>query len=206
MGIGRTADHVAGRLARVLHGFRGPRGSTLADLAPYLDRSPAELFPVPARPAEVRVHGSLGERLLRTTTLSWPSDHRVLCPRYEERHRGEYHRNGAVRARWVRPEGSARRRCLLYVHGWLEPGSWVEEALMFPRWTRELEVDVLHVALPFHGPRNPRGALFSGEYFWTADLVRSLEGVRQSIFDLRSALAWLRTEGYRDVGAAGVSL
>ena len=60
------------------------------------------------------------------------------------------------------------------------------------RMRSELEVDLLHVALPFHGRRNPRGALFSGEYFWTADLVRSVEAVRQAACDARAAFYYRR--------------
>jgi pimeloyl-ACP methyl ester carboxylesterase len=95
---------------------------------------------------------------------------------------------------------------LVYVHGWLEPGSWIEEALVFPGWVRNIDIDVVHVSLPFHGRRNPRGALFSGEYFWTADLVRSVEAVRQAIHDARSMAGWLRRQGYEQVGVAGISV
>jgi pimeloyl-ACP methyl ester carboxylesterase len=152
------------------------------------------------------MHDSLAARWLRTTTLSWESAHRILSPSYRLRHEGEYRSNRTVYARWLRPDGATRRECLVYIHGWLEPGSWVEEALMFPTWTRELDVDVVHIALPFHGKRNPRGALFSGEYFWTADLVRSFEGARQGIHDARSLMGWLRRQGYERVGVTGVSL
>jgi dienelactone hydrolase len=129
-----------------------------------------------------------------------------LCPRYRSKHENEYRCNQKVWARWVKPGGRQRPECLVYVHGWLEPGSWVEELFVFPKWTRELDVDVLHVSLPFHGRRNTPGALFSGEHFWTADLVRSFEGIRQAIYDVRAAIGWLRGRGYERVGAAGFSL
>lgn len=205
MSIGRTADEVAGHLSHILH-LRSPRENTLSDLGPYLDRSLTDLFPEPPPLQAPRVHGSLVSKWLRTTTLSWESQHDVLCPRYRYRHETEYQANHTVWARWMRPDGAQRKDCLLYVHGWLEPGSWVEEAFVFPRWMRELDVDVVHVSLPFHGRRNPKSALFSGEYFWTADLVRSIEGVRQAIFDVRSTLGWLRQQGYERVGATGISL
>jgi acetyl esterase/lipase len=206
MGLGRSIDHVAGRASRLLHGLRGPKHNTVPDLGPYLDRPAESFFPEPPALRDVRTHGSRLWELLRTTTLSWPSHHDILCPRYRERYERDYRAIHTVIARWLRPEGTQRAECLLYIHGWLEPGSWLEEAFVFPRWTRELGVDVLHVALPFHGTRNPKHALFSGEYFWTADLVRSFEGIRQAIWDVRSALSWLRSRGYQRVGVAGVSL
>jgi hypothetical protein len=92
------------------------------------------------------------------------------------------------------------------VHGWLEPGPWIEEATFLPRLYEALGVDVLHVQLPFHGARNPKTALFHGEYYMTADLVRSLEAMRQSCNDARTAVAWLRSAGYTEVGVTGISL
>lgn len=206
MGIGRSADIVAGRLSRLLHGLRGPRENTLPDLPQYFDLSPSEFFPTPPPLEDVEERSSIATRWHHTTTLSWQSRHEVFCPRYRTRYETEYSSNRKAWARWIKPDGEQRKECLVYVHGWLEPGSWVEELFIFPRWMRELDVDVLHVSLPFHGLRNSPGALFSGEYFWTADLVRSMEGIRQSIYDVRSAIEWLRRKGYSRVGAAGISL
>ncbi len=206
MSFGHDVDLAAGKLSHILHGFRGPKINTAGDLGPYLDLDLATLNPAPPPLTNVAVHRSVASPFRSTTTLSWTSTHRILSPAYERRHEKEYRRNLTVWARWLRPDGVRRRDCLVYVHGWLEPGSWVEEALVFPSWVRELDVDVMHVALPFHGRRNPRGALFSGEYFWTADLVRSFEGTRQALHDTRSAVDWLRRQGYRTVGITGISL
>lgn len=205
MGYGRKLDQVAGALSRLLH-LRPAKINTLADLEQYLDLPADEMFPEPPRIHDMRVDHTLLRRLTRATTLSWRSSHAVRCARYLERHEGEYHRNLTAWARWIRPDARMRRTCLVYVHGWLEPGPWAEEATLFRRWARELDVDLVHVALPFHGRRNPRGALFSGEFFWTADLVRSIEGVRQAVSDARAVIAWLREQGYQRVGVSGLSL
>jgi hypothetical protein len=207
MGFGRTADVIAGQLSHVLHGLRGPKASTVPNLGPYLDAAPDVLLPEPAPLTGMRIRRTAADRLLRSSTLSWHSGHRVLCPNYRRLHETIYEKNLTAWARWLRPgRGTLRKRCLVYVHGWLEPGSWVEEAFLFPGWIRELDVDIVHVSLPFHGRRNPAHALFSGEYFWTADLVRSFEGVRQAIYDTRALMRWLRERGYTSVGASGVSL
>jgi Alpha/beta hydrolase domain containing 18 len=65
---------------------------------------------------------------------------------------------------------------------------------------------VLHLQLPFHGTRKPKSSLYHGEFFWTADLVRSLEAVRQSCLDARTLVAWLRAQGYTEVGVTGISM
>ncbi|HVW26856.1 MAG TPA: alpha/beta hydrolase family protein [Polyangiaceae bacterium] len=206
MGFGHEVDLIAGRLSHVLHGLRGPKPIDVEELTPYFDKALAELNPEPPPLDTVRAHHSLTSHFSRTTTLSWASAHPILSPIYAKRHETDYRCNHIAYARWLRPDGARRRDCLIYIHGWLEPGSWVEEAFVFPRWLRELDVDIVHVALPFHGKRNTRTALFSGEYYWTADLVRSFEGIRQALWDVRSIMGWLRRQGYERVGATGISL
>jgi dienelactone hydrolase len=204
MSYGKNVDMIAGGLSRILH-LRGARENTLADLDGYLDLPAERMFPAPPVP-RVKLERSLVDRAIRTTTLRWTSDHEVISPAYRLRHDREYKANHTAWARWVRPEGRRRASCLLYVHGWLEPGSWAEESTLFRKWSRELDVDIVHVSLPFHGKRKPRGSLFSGEFFWTADLVRSIEGVRQALFDARAVMAWLRTQDYEQIGVTGLSL
>jgi dienelactone hydrolase len=205
MSFGRNADRIAGALSRVLH-VRGSKENTIGYLHRYLDLPAHELFPEPAPITDLRTKRTLIDRVGHASTLSWTSTHEVLCPRYRRRHENEYAKNLTAWARWIRPDDQARPTALVYVHGWLEPGSWAEEATLFQVWSRALPVDILHVALPFHGPRKPSEALFSGEFFWTADLVRSLEGVRQAAADTRALMAWLRTQGYERIGITGISL
>ncbi|MFO0548085.1 MAG: alpha/beta fold hydrolase [Polyangiaceae bacterium] len=207
--LGEPIDKLIGAFSRVLHGFRGAHLNTVGDLGPYLDLPPAELFPAPVIPRDVvrsRPRVQLGPRVIET--LRWHSQHVVLCPHYRARHANEYLVNQRVVARWIHPRKGPRDRALVYVHGWLEPGPWVEEASFLPRLSEELDVDILHVQLPFHGSRNPRSALFHGEFFWSADLVRTIEAVRQSVHDVRTLMAWLRSPeiGYKQVGVTGLSL
>jgi pimeloyl-ACP methyl ester carboxylesterase len=208
MPFGDAVDRVVGALSHLLHGVRGAADNTVADLGPYYDLTPEELFPAPAAPRDVKrqvVSRRLRKRV--TETLRWHSQHVPLCPHYRARHSGEYWLNQRVTARWIHPKAGPRRRALVYVHGWLEPGPWVEEATLLPRLHDELDVDVLHVQLPFHGSRNPKSALFHGEFFWSADLVRSVEAVRQSVMDVRTLIAYLRaSHGYEQIGVTGLSL
>ncbi len=205
MGIGRHLDKVAGGLSRLLH-VRPAKHNTVSDLDRYLDLRPEQLFPEVPRLTSMRIRRGIIARSLRTTTLTWESAHEILCPTYLRRYQRDYKRNRIAYARWVQPDGRRRKRVLIYVHGWLEPGSWVEETTLFRKWTKELGVDIVHLCLPFHGQRTPRTSLFSGEFFWTADLVRSLEGVRQAVCDARSLIGWLRDQGYEQVGVSGISL
>lgn len=205
--FGKPLDLVVGAFSRLLHGIRGAHENTAGDLAPYLDAPTAVMFPAPVVPRDVERSSprfSLGPRVV--DTLRWFSQHVPLCPHYRARHANEYTANQRATARWIRPRHGSRRRAIIYVHGWLEPGPWVEEASLLPALYDELRVDVLHVQLPFHGSRNPKSALFHGEFFWSADLVRSIEAVRQSVIDVRTLIGWLRSRGYVEVGVTGLSL
>jgi dienelactone hydrolase len=205
--VGRNVDRVIGVLSRFLH-LRGAELNTVDDLGPYLGAPVSTLYPEPVAPRDVvRRLGRLprsGGRIVET--LQWHSQHVPLCPHYRARHATEYAANQMVTARWMHPRSGPRRSALVYVHGWLEPGPWIEEAVFLPRLYEALGVDVVHVQLPFHGSRNPKGALFHGEFFMSADLVRSLEALRQSCIDARTVVAWLRGQGYTEVGVTGISL
>jgi Alpha/beta hydrolase domain containing 18 len=205
--VGRSVDRVAGTLSRLLH-FRAARLNTVDDLAPYLRAPPEVLFPPTGSPRAVtcrpvRACGR-GDRVIEA--LEWESEHQPLCTRYQLRHAGEYAPNQRVWARWMHPRAGPRRAAIVYVHGWLEPGPWVEEAVLLPRLYSALGVDVLHLQLPFHGSRQPKSSLFHGELFWTADLVRSFEAMRQSCIDARTLVTWLRSRGYEEVGVTGISM
>lgn len=203
--LGRSVDRVVGGLSRLLH-LRSAQMNTVDDLGPYLAASVETLFPDPVVPRDLERkqtrRARKGDRVMEV--LKWHSPHVPLCPHYRARHAGEYARNQTASARYLHPEGRRQRGALIYVHGWLEPAPW--QALFLPRLYEAFGADILHLQLPFHGTRNPRSALFHGEFFWTADLVRSIEAVRQSCLDARTLLAWLRAQGYTEVGVTGISM
>jgi dienelactone hydrolase len=205
--LGWRIDHLIGFLSRGLY-LRPAKENTVSDLGRYLGVDPEFLFPTPPPPRDVQRTRSCTPvgRGRQLEILHWRSAHVPICPRYQDRHTRLYARNQTASARWIHPRSGPRRRALVYIHGWLEPGPWPEQFFFLPRVYEELGVDVLHVQLPFHGDRNPRSALFHGEFYWTGDLVRSIEAVRQSCIDARSLVAWLREIGYREVGVMGFSM
>ena len=204
--IGWWVDGVVGGMSKLLYALRGAEHDTVEDLPRYLDRAPHELFPAPTKVPTARRRRTLTLGLRTVEEVTFESEHVSLCPRYARRHAREYASNHTVFARWIHPPTRRRRSLLLYVHGWLEPGPWIEETTLFPRLDREVGVDVAHLTLPFHGKRKPKGSLFHGEWYWSADLVRTMEAVRQSVIDVRSAMAWFRAQGYEQIGVAGISL
>ena len=97
--------------------------------------------------------------------------------------------------------------------GWTAPTLLVAHGLMsvsdigYRRWAATLNRrgwNVVFVHLPYHYARRPAGS-FSGELSVTADLVRTVEGVRQSVMEMRILLKWLERLGGSRFAAWGTS-
>ncbi len=188
----------------VRRGSRRPL-NTRAGAARYRDASFGQLFPRPAVPEVIarrrrRVGGV--EREL----LSFRSQHAPLCPEFQSRYRQDYAALHTVDARRLRPPGSEGRARLLYLHAYMMPSTVIDELTFLAFMARRLRVEVIHMQVPYHGRRNRGLSRVSGSLFWTSDIVRSAEAMRQTIFDARALLAWLRAEDPRPIGVAGISM
>jgi pimeloyl-ACP methyl ester carboxylesterase len=79
------------------------------------------------------------------------------------------------------------------------------QVLMARQWF-ELGFDVVMPILPFHGPRAPRWARYSGEAFGSWDVSRLNESVRQAVHDVDLIRRWLVADGVETIGMVGLSL
>lgn len=148
-------------------------------------------------PRENRVRSGRGYEVV---DLAWPSERPPFAIELAERYLAPRENHTAC-ARWFRGEGAARP-ALVLIHGYLggahafEERAWPVEAFV------ERGLDVLLFVLPFHGPRGSgRRPLFPG-----SDPRITIEGFRQSIFDLDALVGFLRGRGTPHVGAMGMSL
>jgi len=69
-------------------------------------------------------------------------------------------------------------------------------------WTRRFNAagwNACFVHLPYHYSRIPPGCR-NGELAITPDLVRTAQGLRQGVTELRQLMAWLRAQGTREFG------
>jgi hypothetical protein len=98
------------------------------------------------------------------------------------------------------------RATMLALHGFTMGTAWVDAyVLMAARWFA-MGFDVALLALPFHGPRCPRTARYSGELFGSWDVGRTNEAVRQAIADIHLVKTWIAATSGRPVGLLGLSL
>lgn len=66
-------------------------------------------------------------------------------------------------------------------------------------------VSALRLSLPYHDRRMPE-ELKRADYMVSANIGRTIQSIRQSVFDIRRAADWLLMQGYRRVGVMGTSV
>lgn len=205
--LSHTLDAAATRLARTfLFSRSSPSHNTLDELPDYARHGIQHLFGADPGVPEVTVRERWKLRGFRCTDLSFPSAHEGVSERFRQVYAADYQANDTVHARWIRHADGAARPTVVFLHSWMQPVTVVEDLLLLPRIARALGMDVLSMQLPYHGRRKPAVAAFHGEFFWTADLVRTFEAMRQSVRDARAVVRWLESQGTDQIGVMGVSL
>ena len=165
-----------------------------------------ELFPAPQ--TVPRVHSRKRWRFggILSEDLTWKSLHEPIEPHFRRHYHARRRRIHTVYARRIRPDTSVGRPRLLYIHGYMQPETVVEELTLLTTMARILDMEVIQIQPPYHGRRKPRSSPYDGERFWTADVVRSLESLRQTLIDARTLLSIMQAESPAPVGVSGLSL
>ncbi|MCB9752332.1 MAG: alpha/beta hydrolase family protein [Myxococcales bacterium] len=173
--------------------------------ARYRDASRDDMFPEPVMP-DVTVSRRRRIRGVERELLTFDSRHAPLCPAFASRYRRDYPALHTVYARRLRPPGAEARPRVLYLHAYMLPSTVVDELTFLAGMARRLGVELIHMQVPYHGRRNHGISRVSGASYWTSDIVRSAEALRQTVHDARALLRWLRAEDPRPVGVAGISM
>lgn len=66
-------------------------------------------------------------------------------------------------------------------------------------------ITVVEIAMPYHFERSRPGSLYA-DYMLSSNLGRTIQSVRQAVWDGRKLIRWLKSEGYREVSVLGMSL
>ncbi len=207
MNIHSGVDSLIGQIANLQQKALRPNEDTTRWLDRYLNRSLGDLFPSPKADPEVKLSGSRRVLGYEYRTIEFRSEHLPLVDElvgdYLEHHT-PLHR---FKARKVSRSGFRPRRAVLHIHGWMEPGSILEDTLVGPLMTRGLDCDVFHFQLPHHGERQVRHSKYDGSLFFSADLMRTFESLRQSVLDARTLFQYVKNTGsYDEIGFSGISL
>ncbi len=115
-----------------------------------------------------------------------------------------YKPNRRATATIVRHRGEPRP-WLVCVHGFSMGYPFMDFiGLQTAKLHRELGLNVALPVLPLHGPR--KVTLMSGEPFLSFDMMNTVHGLTQAVWDIRRLLSWIKDQGATSIGLYGVSL
>ena len=160
--------------------------------------NPSNLFPAPGR-INLRKRW-LGLHRVGFAEWNWQSIHPLVFKEIEHEYRSHRDNQTALlRTLDLRIKG---RPMAILVNGF-SSGHHILERVAWPiREFHRLGISVSLFALPFHGPR---GHEFPPE--WPQqDTAFTIEGFRQAIWDLQTAIRAMREAGASQVGVVGMSL
>ncbi|MQB34231.1 RcgR family putative quorum lactone hydrolase [Rhizobium rhizogenes] len=98
-----------------------------------------------------------------------------------------------------------------------ESGSFDQVMVIFHHWNASARnrqianffskrgITVVEIAMPYHFERSRPGAVHA-DYMLSPNLGRTIQSVRQAVWDGRKLIRWLKSEGYREISVLGMSL
>lgn len=104
---------------------------------------------------------------------------------------------------WLLRHREGQRPWLICSNGF-RTGHAPVDVRLFREYHETLGLNVLMPVLPLHGPR--RIGRLSGDGFLSGEVMDTVHGVAQAIWDLRRLIGWVRAEGAPAVGTLGLSL
>ncbi len=100
------------------------------------------------------------------------------------------------------PHAENKKSAVVVLPHWnAKAGTYFDLCKVFNR----VGVSALRLTLPYHEERMPP-ELERADYLVAPNVGRTLQSLRQSVVDTRSAVAWLKTQGYEKVGVVGTSI
>lgn len=115
--------------------------------------------------------------------------------------------NNTVHARWFPAKGwealaPERRKAVVVMPQWnAGPGDHLGLAQLLARFG----ISALRLSKPYHDVRMPP-ELTRADYIVSANVVRTVQVCRQTVLDVRRAVAWLHQQGFGSIGLLGTSL
>ncbi|PWT92813.1 MAG: abhydrolase domain-containing 18 [Blastocatellia bacterium] len=94
------------------------------------------------------------------------------------------------------------RKAVVVLPQWnAQPQSHVEACRIF----NMIGMSALRLTLPYHQDRKPP-ELERADHLVCTNVGRTIQSMRQAVLDTRAAVAWLKSEGYEQIGILGTSV
>lgn len=108
--------------------------------------------------------------------------------------------NNVVRSSYF-PKAGAKNAVLVLPHWNAKAGTYFDLCKVF----NDRGFSALRLTLPYHEERMPP-ELERADYLVAPNIGRTLQSLRQSVVDTRSAVRWLQEQGYEKIGLVGTSI
>jgi pimeloyl-ACP methyl ester carboxylesterase len=109
--------------------------------------------------------------------------------------------NNTVRARYFGAGNDKRSAVIVLPHWNAKAGTYFDLCKLFNKFG----MSALRVTLPYHEERMPP-ELNRADYLVAPNVGRTLQSLRQAVVDTRSAVRWLKQQGYEKIGIVGTSI
>jgi pimeloyl-ACP methyl ester carboxylesterase len=170
-----------------------------------LAKDPAAFFYSRNAPPVVHLGNKKVTRKYSHQSFTFASPYQPLSDTFTRQYMG-YAENHTVHTKLYRPRHGNSKATVVLLHGWTKGDYIWESRLLIPWMTSELNCTVVGLAFPYHASRAPSGSRFSGEYFVSGDMIRTLEAIRQAVIDTRAVMNWLDAQTDTPTGVIGISL
>ena len=110
--------------------------------------------------------------------------------------------NDIVHGLYFKAAGKRDFATVILLHGWGRSNLWKEKKIAIGLAKNNINCFILK--LPYHFERTPEDT-WSGEYAITGDILRTVEGTRQLVIEVRTVSSWLRRQ-VEKVVISGISL
>jgi len=123
--------------------------------------------------------------------LTWTSG--IITPSLE---------NNTVYAKYFPNLANDKKAAVIVLPHWnAKAGTYFDLCKLF----NKIGFSALRVTLPYHEERMPP-ELERAEYLVAPNVGRTLQSLRQAVVDSRSAVKWLKQQGYEKIGVVGTSI
>jgi len=129
-------------------------------------------------------------RLDGDNNLSWTSGIYTTSPE-----------NNTASAKYFPNKKGNKTAVLVLPHWNAKEGTYFDLCKIF----NKIGMSALRLTLPYHEERMPP-ELERADYLVAPNVGRTLQSLRQSVVDTRSAVRWLKEQGYEKVGIVGTSI
>ena len=109
--------------------------------------------------------------------------------------------NNTARADFFPFEKNKNAAVLVLPHWNAKAGTYFDLCKLFNRFG----LSALRMTLPYHEERKPP-EINRADYLVAPNVGRTLQSLRQSVVDTRSAISWLKQQGYEKIGIVGTSI